>query len=54
MAFEGEVPGVEQVDLGVGQVLAERLRARRAEDLVIGTPDRQQRDPGVAEALLDR
>ena len=49
MAFEQEVAAVEEVDLGPGRVGGERAGAVGAEDLVVGAPDRQQRDAAVTQ-----
>src|SRR5271154_1492246 len=39
--FQREVPGIEQVELPVGKIAAERLGARGAEDLVVLAPGDQ-------------
>ena len=41
--FEGEVSGVEQVDLGLGEIRQVRARAVRTEDLVVLAPGDQRR-----------
>lgn len=54
VALQGEVPRLQQMDLGVGQILAECRGAVGAEDLVACAPDRQQRVLGVAVRVLWR
>jgi hypothetical protein len=44
---------VDQMDLGVRQVALEGTGAVRAEDLIPGAPDREQRNLAGAEVLLD-
>ena len=42
LVFEGEVAGVQEVDLGVGQIAPVSLGSGRAEDFVVAAPDGQQ------------
>jgi hypothetical protein len=51
--LEGDVPRVEQVQLGVREVAQEAPGAVGAEDLVVLAPDEQRRRPAVAEVLLE-
>src|SRR5690348_1355072 len=52
VALQGEVSGLEEMDLGVGQVALEGAGSVRAEDFVVGPPNGQQRHLAVAEVLL--
>ena len=54
MGFQREVSGVEQVEFAVGEVAAERFRARGAEDFVVLAPGDEQRWLVGAEVLLKR
>ena len=51
--LKGEVAGVEEVQLGVGQVARVRMRTVRGEDLVVLAPDDQRRRPMLAEKSLN-
>src|SRR5690242_1706725 len=51
--LQQEMPAVEKVDLGIGQIVGESPSARRTEDLVAATPDRKQRHPAGAKVLVD-
>ena len=51
--LEQEVPAVEKMDLGIGQVVGECLSACRAEDLVAASPDREQWHAAGAEVFMD-
>src|SRR6202012_232987 len=51
--LEQEVAAVEKMDLGIGQVIGERLCACRSEDLVAASPYREQRHAAGPEILMD-
>ena len=50
--LEQEMPAVEQMYLGVGQVVNERFSARRPEDFITATPHRQKRHPAGPEVFV--
>src|SRR6516164_368448 len=54
VGFEREVAGIEEVDFSVGQVTLEGFGARRNEERIVLTPDRQQRRSMLAEVGLER
>src|SRR3954471_16391320 len=54
VGFQREVAGVEQVELAVGKISPERLRAGGAEDLVVLAPGDEQGWLVGAEVLLER
>lgn len=53
MCLQGEVPRIEEPDLGVRDVAPERLRAGRQEKRVVAAPDGQQPRPVRAEVGLE-
>jgi hypothetical protein len=54
VGLQGEVAGVEEADLGVGQVALEGFGPGGQEERVVLVPDREQRRPAGAEVLLER
>src|SRR5215470_6233546 len=54
VGFEREMPGVEKVHLGIGNVAPERFRAGRQKERVVRSPHCEQRRPRRAEVSLER
>jgi len=54
MRFQGEVTGIVEADIGVGDVPLERLCARRKEERVVLSPHRQKARLVLAEVRLER
>jgi hypothetical protein len=52
--FQQEVAAVDNVNLGVGQILSECARAVGSEDSITLTPDRQQRRFVAPEVFVYR
>ena len=50
--LQQEMPAVEQMDFGIGQVIGESLRTGRTEYLVAATPHRKQWHLAGAEVLM--
>src|SRR5262245_56252339 len=51
--LQSEMPGVEKLNLGLGQVAFVSLRPRGQEERVIAAPDRQKRRPMLSEVGLE-
>src|ERR1700689_3216688 len=52
VGLKREVAGGHEPDVGVRDIALERLRARRDEERVVASPDREQRRLAGAEVLL--
>src|SRR5690242_15526000 len=53
LAFEREMPGIEQVDFGLGIVTPEGLGAGGQEERIVLAPDGEKRRSPAAEVLLE-
>src|SRR5215469_5878063 len=53
VGLQGEVTGIDEADVGVGDVALEGLGPGRQEKRVVPAPHREQRRPAGAEVLLE-
>ena len=54
VSLQGEVTGVDETNVGVGDVALEGFGPGRQEERIVPAPYREQRRPAGAEVLLER